>query len=317
MTTPLKVRIGAVIWCLYVWFEVPGTSHAAWAPALLLLAALVLVPMAWCLARDPADTGWVLALRQAAMRLQLPAAMLLVGSFLLMPGPLSALCALPWALLLGAMAVVGVKRVLQRRLVPLPELTRDAGLIYALVGGVWVLADRSGIHPLGFDEVIVILTAVHFHYAGLVLPVVTGLALRRAPASRLYRLGAWGVIVGVPLVAVGMTVSHEGAGFAVETIAAGLLVVAGWIVARLHLALAAGDPDAGRVVRILWTVSACSLFSGMLLAALYALRVWNLGWAWLDIPQMRALHGTLNSLGFALPALLAWCRAGRMRGFEA
>ena len=43
----------------------------------------------------------------------------------------------------------------------------------------------------------------------------------------------------------------------------------------------------------------------MLLAALYGLRFY-LPVAWLDIPWMRALHGSANALGFALPALLGW-----------
>jgi hypothetical protein len=43
----------------------------------------------------------------------------------------------------------------------------------------------------------------------------------------------------------------------------------------------------------------------MFLAALYGSRQ-LLPLEWLTIPWMRALHGTVNSLGFALSALLAW-----------
>jgi hypothetical protein len=39
--------------------------------------------------------------------------------------------------------------------------------------------------------------------------------------------------------------------------------------------------------------------------ALYGLRAW-LSIAWLDLPWVWALHGTANSLGFALAGLLAW-----------
>jgi len=34
-----------------------------------------------------------------------------------------------------------------------------------------------GLRPLEFQEIIVLLTAVHFHYAGFLLPIVTGLLL--------------------------------------------------------------------------------------------------------------------------------------------
>lgn len=36
--------------------------------------------------------------------------------------------------------------------------------------------------------------------------------------------------------------------------------------------------------------------------------------AGLDIPRMRALHGTANALGFALAGVLAWVLAERGRG---
>jgi hypothetical protein len=58
-------------------------------------------------------------------------------------------------------------------------------------------------------------------------------------------------------------------------------------------------------VRVLWAVTAVSLITGMFLAALYGSRH-LLPLEWLTIPWMRALHGTANSLGFALSALLAW-----------
>jgi hypothetical protein len=311
MTTPLKVRIGAIVWCLYVWFFIPNLRDAHWAAALVLLAALVLVPMAWCLARDANDTGASMQLRRVAMGLQLPAALLLTGSFLLPPGVPALLCALPWAIALGCMAVAGVLRVSRRHLVPLAELTRDAGLIYAVVGGVWLLADRGGMHPLGFDSIIVILTAVHFHYAGLVLPIVAGLALGRQPGQRAGQLAAWGVIVGVPLVAAGITASQAGWGPGVELLATLVLMLAGWGVAWMHFRLAAREAAVPGVVRMFWAVAACVLFAGMLLAGIYGSRSLGLALPWLDIPWMRALHGTLNSLGFALFALLGWCRAGR------
>jgi hypothetical protein len=43
----------------------------------------------------------------------------------------------------------------------------------------------------------------------------------------------------------------------------------------------------------------------MALAALYGSRAF-LPVSWLDIPWMRALHGTANAFGFALAGLLGW-----------
>jgi hypothetical protein len=50
----------------------------------------------------------------------------------------------------------------------------------------------------------VLLTAIHFHYAGFALPLLTGLA-GRALGGRIARIASLGVIAGVPLVAFGIT----------------------------------------------------------------------------------------------------------------
>jgi hypothetical protein len=48
----------------------------------------------------------------------------------------------------------------------------------------------------------------------------------------------------------------------------------------------------------------------MLLAALYGSRFY-LAVDWLDIPWMRALHGTANAVGFGVVGLLGWSMANR------
>ena len=127
-------------------------------------------------------------------------------------------------------------------------------------------------------------------------------------------MAAWGVIVGVPLVAAGIAASQAGWGPGIELLATWVLMLAGWGVAWMHFRLVVRDTTVNGAVRILWTIAACSLFTGMLLAGIYGSRSLGLAAPWLDIPWMRALHGTMNSLGFALFGLLGWCRAGRACG---
>ncbi len=311
MTTPLKVRIGAAAWCAFVWFSVPGLHDNRWAAALLLLAALVLMPMAWSLVRDFEDTGWAARLWRFDLQAHFPAALLLGLAFLLPPGPGAVLCALPWAAVLGIMAVDGVLRIRRHGFSPLGLLCRDVGLVYASIGGAWLLADRAGWAPLGFAPDIVLLTAVHFHFAGLLLPVVAGLALNRRPASRLAQTSTWLVLAGVPLVAVGISATQAGGPFQIEALAAWLLVLGGWGVAWQHLVLAVQERGVHPLARGLWLVAGLALAAGMLLAGLYASRAWLAPMPWLDIPGMRAVHGTLNGLVFSLAAVLGWCRAGR------
>lgn len=310
MTTPIKVRIGAICWCVFTYLTVSNFKQGPWAEALVLLAALVLMPMTWCLARDFDDEGWAERLWKIDLHLQLPAALLLLPAFWLPPGFPAMLCALPWFLMLAIMAVDGLLRIRRHGIRPAGVFCRDVGLIYASVGGAWLLADRAGWQPLGFAPEIVLLTAVHFHYAGLILPVLAGLALNRRPDCPIGRWSMWLVLIGVPLVAVGITTTQTGGPSSLEMVAAWVLVLGGLGVAMQHVALAVTEHSVSPVVRWFWGVAGVALAAGMLLAGLYASRGF-VTLAWLDIPWMRALHGSLNAIGFSLLALLAWCRAGR------
>lgn len=311
MTTPLKVRIGAVCWCVFAWYTVPHLTRGPWAEAMVVLAALVLMPMTWCLARDFEDAGWAERLWKFDWHLQLPGGLLLTAAFLLPEGVLAVVCALPWFLALAVMAIDGLLRLRRHGVKPLGVFCRDVGLLYASIGGAWLLADRGGWEPLGFAPEIVLLTAVHFHFSGLILPVLAGLALNRRPECPIGRSSMWLVLLGVPLVAVGITTTQLGGPAMLETIATGVLILGGLGVAFQHVALAVTEGCVRATVRILWGVAGICLAAGMTLAALYALRGHIAALPWLDIPWMRALHGTLNALGFSLLALLAWCRAGR------
>jgi len=310
MTTPIKVRIGAICWCVFTYLTVSNFKHGPWAEALLLLAALVLMPMTWCLARDFDDKGWAERLWKFDLHLQLPAALLLVPAFWLPQGTTAMVCALPWFLMLAVMAVDGVLRLSRHGIIPLSVFCRDVGLIYASVGGAWLLADRAGWQPLGFAPEIVVLTAVHFHYAGLILPVLAGLALNRRPNCLIGRSSTWLVLIGVPLVAVGITTTQTAGSSGFEVAAAWVLGLGGLGIAMQHVVLALTERSVDLLVRWFWGVAGIALAAGMVLAVLYASRGF-ITVAWLDIPWMRALHGSLNAIGFSLIALLAWCRAGR------
>jgi hypothetical protein len=208
------------------------------------------------------------------------------------------------------LAATGVMRTLRHGFArPLDRLCTDAALMFSLVGGLWTLADRLGIRPLGFDPSIVALTAVHFHYAGVLLPLFTGLTARQMPESRFVARAAVGVVLGVPAVAVGITFSQLGWGFGLETAAGLALALAGAIVAIMHVRLAT-EPEFTPTTRALLAVAGVALFFGMVFAALYAIRFQASPLPWLAIPQMRAIHGTLNALGFGLCGVLGW-RAAR------
>jgi hypothetical protein len=245
---------------------------------------------------------------RAARIAQLPAALSLGLAFLLPPGIPAVILATPWIAVTGLLAAVGLLRIRRRTFRPLSDLCIGAALVFASIGSLWASFDRAGFRPLDFDSVIVLLTAVHFHYAGFVLCTMAGLALRRVRGG-LASLAGIGVIVGVPCVAAGITSTQLGARPLWECLAAWLLSASGILAAFLYLFLATqrGQP---RIARILWAISAISLFASMILAATYGARSFA-PIAWLTIPWMRALHGSANALGFALAALLGWTIAER------
>src|SRR5262249_30710618 len=143
---------------------------------------------------------------QAAFWLQLPAALALAGSFTLPAGLAAAVLALPWLGFTGLIAWMGLVSLVSRGPRPVEGFRIYSGFGFLCVGGAWTVVSRYGARPLGFSDLIVLATAVHFHYAGFVLPLLTGLA-GRLLRSRTAQHAAVGVVLGVPLVAVGITLS--------------------------------------------------------------------------------------------------------------
>lgn len=311
MSTRIKTWVGAAIWLGYILIQKPVPRGEGWSHAVLLLAALVLVPLALDLVWVDDEYNRLARLPRWTRAAQLPAALLLALSCALSAGGLAAVAASPWVAFCGLVAISGCLQATQeggRR--PLDRLTGDIAMIFLGVGGAWVFADRAGFRPLDFPPAIVALTAVHFHFAGLLLPLCAGLAVRQLPNARLPAVIAVAVVLGVPAVALGITSSQMGWGPLVETVAGCSLALAGLGVAWLHLRLAGNGafPMSGRVLLLL---AGASLAFGMSLAALYALRAFAWPLPWLDLPWMRALHGTANAFGFGLGGMLAWRLIGR------
>jgi hypothetical protein len=297
---------GAAVWGIAVAIEGVGDLRGfAWSAALLSFAALVVVPLVLGLADSGGRSPTASLLLSFSRMLQLPAAILLTISVAMEPGRFALSLAGPWIAVTVIVSFAGVAQIAASKSRNAADWCRSGGLVFFAVGGAWVAADRLGVAPLGFGSDIVQLTAVHFHYAGLALPVLTGCVLREFPRNRLASLAGLGVLAGVPLVAVGITGTQLGAGQLGEVVSAIVLGSAGILVALFQagLALSSRWPQASRV---LWAVAAFSLAFGMTLAVLYGIRSVALPLPWLGIPWMRALHGTANAIGFCLCAAMGW-----------
>lgn len=297
---------GGIVWAAFAWIAVPDLHHGAWAYAMLALAVLVLVPMAFDLIETRTYGAqarvWMCKLRFV----EFPAAVLLVWSCWRDPGVVSGALAAPWFIVCSLAALNGFVRFLTERVSrSMCDLCINAALIFLGVGGAWTLIDRLGFRPMGFPDFIVTLTAVHFHFAGLLLPLVAGLTLQRFPQSRIAWVAAMAVIIGVPAVAVGITTTQLGHGPNVEVFTGALLSMSGALVAGLQIRIALVS-ESTLFARLLFVVAGVSLLFGMSLAGIYACRSLMLPLPWLDVPWMRALHGTANALGFGLCGLFAW-----------
>lgn len=238
------------------------------------------------------------------------AALLFSGSVLL-PG-MAVWGAIPWLLLTLWRAVVTTRTNLQRPSRSLAQAAHWAAHLYLPVGGIWAIFSQANFQPLGFSAIIVLLTGVHFHYAGFALPWLTCRLLAWRPPSTGTRLGAVGVIAGVPLVAVGITSTQLQLHPAVETASVTILAVSALTISHGYLAWAGESRGA---VRLCFLTGGVALALGMMLALLYGWRVW-FPIEWVTIPAMYSLHGSLNSWGFCLPCILGNSLGGGERSRE-
>jgi hypothetical protein len=228
----------------------------------------------------------------------LPAGIVAGASLVLPSGALAAALTVPWLFVGAAAMAVAVLHLVgsNQSLRPGVGHAESAALAFLAVAPVFLSADRLGVRPFGIDPVIVRLTAVHFVFAGFTLPLVGSSLWRRRPGRGL-ELALGTVVVGIPLTALGFLGLHAAN-------AIGALFVAGGGLAIGVAAVSTAGRFEGSGRRWLMRIAGGSLLLAMPLGATYAIGQF-LGFGWIDIATMARLHGTLNALGFALPALVA------------
>ncbi len=268
------------------------------AEVILIAAPFLIVPLGlWHLDREGvAGTG--LRRQGLVYFASWCSAILLAISLLLPTGTWAGLLAIPWMLFTYILAGIGLVHFFRHVRSLNEQLCYSAALVYVAVGGTWAMVSRSGMQVMDFEPTIVLLTAVHFHYAGFALPLLSGLAIRTMTRHHLVRLMILLIIVGIPLVGVGIAGDPL-----VEIIAVGILTAGcvGLALVQLGIALRCSlEPARGLLL-----VSSLSLLLGMLLAVIYGMGEYR-GEQLLGIPLMIPLHGIANSAGFSLAGLYGW-----------
>lgn len=301
-----SAMIGLGAWLALLTVALPlAEGGSAFIERLVMLAPLVIVPLGLSLIRPRDLHGIHTWPYRLALLTQPVGAAGATISLLLPAGKVAGGFAFSWFLVTCVIALNGLSRFVLRGSRRAEELAISFGLIFISVGGFWFWMSRHGFHPLGFQEPIVLLTGMHFHYTGfaaLILTGLTGRAMRDSGVSAglLYRLTVALLLLGVPVVAAGITVplpslALAGAGL----ISISLCLLAGLVIGRIVPAV----PSRGAGVLLL--ISAGSSVVGMILACLYAYSV-VAGTVILTIPQMAYTHGLLNAIGFAFCGLVGW-----------
>ena len=299
----MRTVFGSIIWLITGALAWLGTIQIGLIEQLVLMAPLVIIPLGLSLVKTP-DRIIAQRLFNVIKIIQPFGATAVVIAFLLPAGLLAGVLAMSWLGITGLMTLLGADRFIRRGYFDAGEIGIDIGLVYISVGGGWLVLSRLGANPLGFGDTIVLLTAVHFHYTGFAAPIFAGIIgrfLTSAPIilQRVHPISVFGLIVGMPLVAAGITFSP-------------LLEVIGAIIIATSLAMLV--PSIGfiilrvidyRLAQILLTVSALCLIIGMFLIYVYAIGEFT-GSYLVNIPQMVRFHGTANAFGFAFCGLLAW-----------
>jgi hypothetical protein len=290
---------------------------------LLVLGPMVGIPLGLSLSNHGTvgsrDAGWLRVLARAQPVLALSA----LVSVLFPAGARAAWVSVPWALYCGAVGLLGAYRAWARfqergPVLKNPRFALDAALLYLPIGGLWNLLARAGARPLGFDDAIVRLTAVHFHFAGWVAPLFAArvaIALEESSASertqRIARAVLWTTVLGPGLVGGGITVSQVTGSRVSELVTA--VVLASALLTLGALSVRAGRTAMrSRLARGLLWVSSATLGLTMALAVSYAWARVS-GAEWPGIPFMVRWHGVANALGYAGLGLTAWAVEDRAK----
>ena len=303
---------GAAVWAGIAVLARMGIARVGSIELLFLFAPLVIVPLGMELGRAVGGTG---SLELLARRLQPLGAALAVVAMLLPPGGRAGSAALGWFLVCMLMAGAGIVNLVRSRRTDAggspfgsrsgqvrgTQVAIGVARVDLAVGGVWLVTSRLGMRPMGIQEPIGLLTAVHFHFAGFATAMIAAttlqFALRRGEQRWLQ--GVVLMVAGLPLlVAVGFVISPT-----LKLTAAFLF--SGSVAGLAFAVRACGRKAEDATARVLLQVAAGAVFAGVVLSAGYAVADY-MGSDALTIPQMARTHGLLNAMGFCLSGLLGW-----------
>ena len=292
---------GLIVWLLLLLPPSADSAHIELIHKVVFFAVMVIVPLGLSIV-----AGENSALYRLIVFAQPVAAVPAIVSFFVNMGTSAAALASVWLIFAGLVELYGVSRLWSRGLFPIAELSIDAGLLYLPVGAAWLVIYRLGVQPFGYGETIILLTVVHFHFAGFAAPIIAGAGGRALGDSqyprKLFAVSVFGIVAAMPLVAAGITFAPLLGLLGALLLTTGLVLLAvitiGWVCRVV-------GPASSRVLLVMGAFSSCA---AMVLACLYAYSLVSKTLIF-TIPTMAMTHGLLNAFGFAGCSLIGWSRA--------
>jgi len=300
--------VGVLVWLILLSGALLNKSWLSIFDLLFLLAPCVVVPLTLGLVPAARNNRPSRVNGSVIRYLLFPGAVLTTTSFFLRDGRPSGGLTVLWLFACISLALDGLMRLIRTRLQSFQESCFAIGEGYALVGALWLLASRMGLQPVGFHEPIVLLTAIHFHYAGLMVSVLAGLVASSMRTPPFLRIALSCAVLGPGLLGLAFLVGPK-----LKLAAVALMVIGEWGVALGTFWIGLGDAG-GIGGRMLLVASGCVIL-GMALAGVWAIGEYPLH-SFVNLEQMARYHGVLNSVGFGLCSLVGWNLLQRKRGAE-
>jgi len=292
---------GVVVWLITLLLTTSDSEQTELIHKVVFWAVLVIVPLGLSVVAP--DERRESALYKLVVLVQPVAALLTIASFFFEKGVLSAVLASAWLVLNVLIALLGLLRLTSRRFHRIEELSIAAGLLYLPVAGAWLVVYRLGIQPFGYGEMIILLTAVHFHFAGFATPIIAGMSGRvlagRNYPHRVLTAVVLAIVAAMPLVAAGITFSPWIGFVGALLLTTGVVLLAVLTVGWVRPAI---NSVAWRILLLIGAIASCV---ALVLACLYAYSLATHTLI-LTIPTMALTHGLLNAFGFVTCSLVAW-----------
>jgi YndJ-like protein len=290
-----------------IWSAIAIASYFNWfrldlVELLFLLAPWAIVPSALTL--TPAlEKSYPIGIFRSQRWLFFVAAAPCTISFLYPVGITAAILCVYWLLICLCIAWGGINRLFTFRAESFPQFCVAVAECYIAVGGIWLVMSRAGLHPAGFQEPIVLLTAVHFHFAGFLSSIFAGLTydqLQTTKWAKPRRIILLGTLLGPGLLGISFLISPKLKLIAVILIVIGQCGLAAGM-ARISTTIARGASS------VLLMLAAASVAIAMIYAAKWALGEYPLQ-PMTDLSHMERIHGVLNSIGFSAIGLVGWLK---------